>query len=46
MSAVNIKSPEERKELYTEEDWSEEHMCPPYEKSKLLSEKAAWDFVN
>ena len=30
---------------YTEEDWSSEDRCGPYEKSKLLAEKAAWDFV-
>ena len=30
---------------YTEEDWSNEDMCGPYEKSKLRAEKAAWDFV-
>ena len=30
---------------YTEEDWSIEDRCAPYEKSKLLAEKAAWDFV-
>ena len=30
---------------YTEEDWSIEEKCGPYEKSKLLAEKAAWEFV-
>ena len=30
---------------YTEEDWSSENRCGPYEKSKLRAEKAAWDFV-
>lgn len=31
--------------LYSEKDWSVESNCPPYEKSKLLAEKAAWDFM-
>ncbi len=31
---------------YTEEDWSDEESCPPFEKSKLKAERAAWDFVN
>ena len=30
---------------YTEEDWSSEDRCGPYEKSKLRAEKAAWEFV-
>ena len=30
---------------YTEEDWSIEERCGPYEKSKLRAEKAAWEFV-
>ncbi len=30
---------------YTSEDWSTEGSCGAYEKSKLLAEKAAWDFV-
>ena len=31
--------------VYTEEDWSPPQGCPPYERSKTLAEKAAWDFV-
>ena len=31
--------------MYTEDDWSVEAACAPYEKSKLLAERAAWDFV-
>ncbi len=31
--------------VYTEEDWSVETSCAPYERSKLLAEKAAWDYV-
>ena len=30
---------------YTEEDWSSEDRCGPYEKSKLRAERAAWEFV-
>jgi dihydroflavonol-4-reductase len=40
------RKPENIKELYNEEDWSDAEVCAPYEKSKLLAEKAAWDFVN
>ena len=31
--------------VYSETDWSEEQFCTPYYKSKLLAEKAAWEFV-
>jgi nucleoside-diphosphate-sugar epimerase len=40
------RKPENVKELYTEEDWSDVEVCVPYDKSKLLAEKAAWEFVN
>src|SRR5690348_10519248 len=30
---------------YTEDDWSVADQSPPYEKSKTLAERAAWDFV-
>jgi len=30
--------------LITEELWSKEEMCPPYPKSKVRAEKAAWEF--
>ena len=30
---------------YTEKDWSVENECPPYEKSKMLAERAAWDLL-
>lgn len=32
--------------ICTEDDWSSETACPPYEKSKLLAEEAAWKFYN
>lgn len=31
--------------VYSESDWSDEAGCEVYEKSKLLAEKAAWDYV-
>lgn len=31
--------------MLTEEDWAVLESCPPYEKSKLLAEQSAWDFV-
>ena len=31
--------------VYTESDWSDESTCPPYERSKLKAEQAAWEFV-
>jgi dihydroflavonol-4-reductase len=35
-----------KKGPYTEEDWSDlTQDLPPYQKSKTLSEKAAWDFI-
>ena len=30
---------------YSEKDWSPENECQPYEKSKLLAERAAWDLL-
>ena len=37
--------PENTKDVYSEEDWSEVKACGPYSKSKTLAEKAAWDFL-
>ena len=31
--------------VLTEEDWALEDDCTPYEKSKTLAEKAAWELV-
>ena len=31
--------------VYTEEDWSPPEACAPYERSKTLAEKEAWDFI-
>lgn len=35
----------QEKEVYTEEDWSPEEGLPAYHKSKILAERAAWDFM-
>ena len=43
---VMMKAPKNRKEKYSEEDWSDLEVLGTYEKSKFLAEKAAWDFVN
>ncbi|WP_040803647.1 SDR family oxidoreductase [Nocardia concava] len=34
-----------RGRLLTEADWSDPALCEPYEKSKTLAERAAWDFA-
>ena len=34
-----------KKDTFTEEDWSVDKELPPFHRSKLLAEKAAWDFV-
>jgi nucleoside-diphosphate-sugar epimerase len=31
--------------VFTERDWSNPDRCAPYQKSKTLAERAAWDFV-
>ena len=35
-----------RKEVYSEKDWSDPAASAAYEKSKLLAETAAWDFLS
>jgi len=37
--------PGRQNHTYTEDDWSMPEICPPYERSKTLAEKAAWDFM-
>lgn len=32
--------------IYTEADWADPEKTQPYGKSKILAEKAAWDFIN
>lgn len=46
VAAVMFKNPENEKETYDENDWSDVEACKPYEKSKTLAEKAAWEFLN
>ena len=36
--------PENHKEMYTEEDYSDPEACEAYEKSKTLAEEAVWKF--
>jgi nucleoside-diphosphate-sugar epimerase len=43
---VYTRKPENQKELYNEEDWSDIEVCGPYEKSKIMAERAAWDFLD
>ena len=45
LGAVSVGMYGETGKEYTEDDWSPEELCPPYEKSKLLAERAAWEFV-
>jgi len=37
--------PSRQNNAYSEEDWSPPEACEPYERSKTLAEKAAWDFM-
>jgi nucleoside-diphosphate-sugar epimerase len=45
LSAIVMKNPENLKDRYNEEDWSDLEACSAYDKSKTLAEKAAWNFV-
>lgn len=45
MSAVGMKSPENKKDYYDENDWSDIPACSAYDKSKTLAERAAWEFL-
>ncbi len=42
---ITMKKTENMKELYNEDDWADMEVLGPYEKSKTLAERAAWDFV-
>ena len=44
MAAI-MNCKELNKTHYTVEDWAEESECDPMQKSKKLSEKAAWEFI-
>ncbi len=43
--SIKEKKPEDMKEMYDENDWSDVSVAKPYPKSKTLAEKAAWDFL-
>jgi len=45
IAAVFEHAPNDRKPVYNESDWSDPKACGVYTKSKLLAEKAAWDFL-
>ena len=45
IAAVSAGLNGESGKIHTEEDWSAEEACTPYEKSKLKAEKAALDFM-
>ena len=44
-SAAFDVSGDENKTNYSVEDWSDTKIAYPYEKSKTLAEKAAWDYI-
>ena len=44
-AAIVYREPENYKEMYREEDWSDVSVCLPYMKSKNVAEKAAWDYL-
>ena len=44
MAAIMNQSKDNKKYYLSEDDWSDVKACPPYEKSKVLAEMAAWDF--
>ncbi|WP_133908922.1 NAD-dependent epimerase/dehydratase family protein [Actinophytocola oryzae] len=43
VNAVTTGLPDDR--VHTEADWSDVDRCPPYQKSKTLAERAAWEFA-
>ena len=44
--AAIYKSSDATKNRFTADDWTEIDIASPYEKSKTLAEKAAWDYVD
>lgn len=42
--AAIFKSNDKNKNHFTIEDWTDTTVASPYEKSKTMAEKAAWDF--
>jgi dihydroflavonol-4-reductase len=45
LAAIASLGPKQ-KELWTEDDWNDIETAPPYEKSKTLAEKAAWEYYD
>lgn len=43
--AAVVSTNDSEKTHFTDVDWSDLTACQPYDKSKTLAEKAAWDFV-
>ena len=43
--AVSVRKPEDKKDVLDESDWSDPSIAGPYEKSKILAEMAAWDYL-
>jgi dihydroflavonol-4-reductase len=46
VAAIFGQKPENQKEIYTENDWTDVTAVGAYEKSKTLAEKAAWEFLH
>ena len=47
-AAISCGLPEQpgrQNHTYSEDDWSPPETCAPYERSKTLAERAAWDFA-
>lgn len=44
IAAIYGQKPENQKLVYNENDWTDINTVGPYEKSKTLAERAAWDY--
>ena len=45
IAAIYGQKPENQKQVYTEDDWTDINTVGAYEKSKTLAERAAWDYL-
>ena len=45
LSAIMMKNPENVKDKFDENDWSDLEACSAYDKSKTLAERAAWEYL-
>ena len=43
--AACIMSDDPTKTHFTDQDWSDSNLCPPFFKSKTLAERYAWDYL-